>query len=148
MTKRARQAAGRKGGKRGGKSRSDAKATAARKNGKKGGRKRIDLSEDFKEIGPAPMSDPLAMNEWAQKVNARMLELIIAGRGNRELVQHVAKLTRGIIGTTPNERIHQASKRIKAAQAPRKPVARKGPEMVPVNDAGDPGTGGGTSLRR
>lgn len=147
MTKRARQAAGRKGGKLGGKSRSPAKVANARANGRKGGRKKIDLTEEFKDLGRAPIGDPLKINEWTQKINARMMELVISGQANRELVGQISALTRGIIGTTPAERLHQAGKRIRQAQSPTKPTARKGPELEDFG-AGPPSTGGGTSLRR
>lgn len=146
MTKKARAAA-KKSGQRGGKSRSPAKAKAARANGQRGGRPRLDLSEEFKQVGRAPIGDPLKINEWAQKINARMMELIISGQANGQLVSQIASLTRGIIGTTPAERLHQAGKRIKAAQAPTKPTARKGPDLEEFG-ARPPGTGGGTSLRR
>lgn len=148
MTKKARTAAKKKGGQRGGKARTPAKAAAARANGKRGGRPKLDMSEEFKDLGRAPIkSTPLEISEWTQKINARMMELVISGRANRELVAQISALTRGIVQTIPAERLHQAGKKIKAAQSPTKPTARKGPDLEEFG-ARPPGTGGGTSLRR
>lgn len=127
--------------------RSTAKARAARANGQRGaaggklgGRPRTPnrYEQIFTELGDPPMADPLALAHWGQRVAARLTVETGLGRGSRSVNEQVRAFLGVIARLMPQERLWQVAEALKRARTPRKPVARKGPEMVPVDPEATP----------
>jgi len=74
--------------------------------------RKVLVLDDFSDVGDPP-ADPLAQNQWAQRILALDLRRIVSGRADKALSQEIRSTARAIAALMPLERVYEAEKIIK-----------------------------------